>query len=72
MIAELIAKTKQQRFDKKLTRDELEGATDRLDEKWKELIQKGALASIIMPPKAKAEKKEPTSAPSKDSYDILV
>uniref|UniRef100_A0A1I8E8U8 VWFA domain-containing protein n=1 Tax=Wuchereria bancrofti TaxID=6293 RepID=A0A1I8E8U8_WUCBA len=45
-IAELIAKTKQQRYDKKLARDEREDATERLDEKWNKIQQTDAMSGL--------------------------
>uniref|UniRef100_A0A0N5AMW5 Nucleolar complex protein 14 homolog n=1 Tax=Syphacia muris TaxID=451379 RepID=A0A0N5AMW5_9BILA len=68
MLSELIAKTKQQRFDKRLIRDELEDATERLDEKWKHLVQNGLMENLTM--NVKGESSLPK--PQVDDYDNLV
>lgn len=67
-IAELIAKTKQQRYDKKLARDEREDATERLDEKWNKIQQSGTMANFVRPVKDKSS----IIRPEKDDYDDLV
>lgn len=68
IIAELIAKTKQQRYDKKLARDEREDATERLDEKWSKIRQTDAIAGFVKPVKDKSI----IDRPEKDDYDHLV
>ncbi|KAL4003263.1 Nop14-like family protein [Acanthocheilonema viteae] len=66
-IAELIARTKQQRYDKKLARDERENATERLDEKWNKMQQTNAMASFVRPVKDKLN----INRTEKDDYDYL-
>ncbi|CAG9536163.1 unnamed protein product [Cercopithifilaria johnstoni] len=66
-IAELIAKTRQQRYDKKLARDEYEDATERLDEMWNKIQQTGAMTSFVKPTKDKLN----ISRDEKDDYDHL-
>uniref|UniRef100_A0A183ESY2 SNW domain-containing protein 1 n=1 Tax=Gongylonema pulchrum TaxID=637853 RepID=A0A183ESY2_9BILA len=66
----LIEKTKQQRYDKKMARDEQEEATERLDEKWKEILQTGAMANYARPVKDKASSVIPPR-PDTDDYDSL-
>ncbi|EJW81658.1 hypothetical protein WUBG_07432, partial [Wuchereria bancrofti] len=66
-IAELIAKTKQQRYDKKLARDEREDATERLDEKWNKIQQTDAMSGFIRPINARSS----ITRPEKDDYDHL-
>uniref|UniRef100_A0A8R1TNV0 Nucleolar protein 14 n=1 Tax=Onchocerca volvulus TaxID=6282 RepID=A0A8R1TNV0_ONCVO len=68
IIAELIAKTKQQRYDKKLARDEREDATERLDEKWSKIRQTDAIAGFVKPVKDKSI----IDRPEKDDYDHLL
>lgn len=48
LIAELIAKTKQQRYDKQMQRDEQLDLTDKLDEQWKQLMAEGGLSDVIV------------------------
>lgn len=67
ILADLIAKTKQQRFDKRMARDELEGATERLDEKWKEILQTGAMENF-----ARTVKDKSVINSGKDDYDNLL
>lgn len=67
-IAELIAKTKQQRYNKKLARDEHEDAIERLDEKWNKIQQTNEMANFIRPAKDKLN----ISGPEKDDYDHMV
>lgn len=67
ILADLIEKTKQQRFDKKMARDELEDATERLDEKWKEILQTGAMGNF-----ARTVKDKSVINSGKDDYDNLV
>ncbi|KAM3723062.1 Nucleolar protein [Dirofilaria immitis] len=67
IIAELIAKTKQQRYDKKLARDEREDAIERLDEKWNKIRQTDAMTGFIRPVKDKSI----INRPEKDDYDHL-
>lgn len=66
-IAELIAKTKQQRYDRKLARDEREDATERLDEKWNKIQQTNVMTSFVRRVKDELN----TSRPEKDDYDSL-
>uniref|UniRef100_A0A1I7VGJ0 Nucleolar protein 14 n=1 Tax=Loa loa TaxID=7209 RepID=A0A1I7VGJ0_LOALO len=66
-ITELIAKTKQQRYDKKLARDEREDATERLDKKWNEIQQTDAISTFVRPVKDKSS----MGGPEKDDYDHL-
>lgn len=66
VLAELIAKQKQQRFEKRMARDELESATDRLDEKWRKLMQKGGIGNLMGTGKKTNENQLP------DDYDTLV
>lgn len=66
LVAALIAKTKQQRYDKQMARDEQEDTTERLDEQWKKLMHTGAMASFASVPGAK-DKSDKTS----DEYDLL-
>lgn len=65
MIAELIAKTKQQRRDKQMARDEQEGATERLDEKWKKLMRNGVIGNFAQQTVKRAVKTV------SDDYDAL-
>ncbi|VDD85897.1 unnamed protein product [Enterobius vermicularis] len=65
VLAELIAKQKQQRFEKRMARDELESATDRLDEKWRKLMQKGGIGNLMGTGKKTNENQLP------DDYDTL-
>uniref|UniRef100_A0A915Q771 VWFA domain-containing protein n=1 Tax=Setaria digitata TaxID=48799 RepID=A0A915Q771_9BILA len=67
VIAELIAKTKQQRYDKKLARDEREDATERLDEKWSKMLQTDAITSFMRPSTDKSSR----NRFEKDDYDNL-
>ncbi|VDN02731.1 unnamed protein product [Thelazia callipaeda] len=66
-ISELIAQTKQQRLDKKMAREERENATQKLDDRWKELMQTGALVNLVRAGKDKAS----TSQTKSDEYDNL-
>ncbi|KAK6102119.1 Nop14-like family protein [Brugia pahangi] len=66
-IAELIAKTKQQRYDKKLARDEREDATERLDEKWNKIQQTDVMSGFIKP----VNDRSSIIRPEKDDYDHL-
>uniref|UniRef100_A0A915AKP5 Nucleolar protein 14 n=1 Tax=Parascaris univalens TaxID=6257 RepID=A0A915AKP5_PARUN len=67
LIAALIAKTKQQRYDKQMARDEQEDTTERLDEQWKKLMHTGAMTSFANVPRTN-DRISKTS----DEYDLLL
>ncbi|KHN77573.1 Nucleolar protein 14 [Toxocara canis] len=68
LIAELIAKTKQQRYDKQMARDEQEDMTNRLDEQWKKLMHTGAMNHFTNMPSS--QHKDHKAAD--DEYDLLL
>lgn len=66
LLMELIAKTKKQRLDMQVARDEFEEATERVDEKWKVILQSGKMTKFGRPPK------ENEIGRNSDNYDNLV
>ncbi|VDK54557.1 unnamed protein product [Anisakis simplex] len=71
LIAELIAKSKQQRYDKQLARDQQEDTTERLDEQWNKLMHSEAIQSFTNAPNQRNNRSNQIAADKSDPYDQL-